>query len=179
MIGGTSRDYLLGLAPSDYDFVTNAKPEEIASFLPGLDMTFARFGSTKIKDEGIEIDFTTFRKEGEYKDYRHPSYIAFIDSMEEDSHRRDFTVNALYVDQDGKVYDFHHGLEDLEKKLIRFIGDPDTRIKEDPLRILRAERFAKRLHFEIESVTEEAIERNRPLLGKLNQEKVKMEAKKE
>ena len=179
MVGGSSRDYLLGLPSLDLDLVTDAKPEQVAKMVEGLDMTFARFGSVKKMEEDLEIDFTTMRKEGEYKDHRHPSHIEFIDSMEEDSRRRDFTVNALYIDSKGKVHDFHDGLSDLAKKQIRFIGDPKKRIEEDPLRILRAERFAKRLGFEIEESSKKAMEENRGLLTKLNPEKVKLEKLKE
>ena len=179
MIGGSSRDYLLGIPSLDLDLVTDAKPEEVAKLVEGLDMTFARFGSVKKKVDGLEVDFTTMRREGEYKDHRHPSHIEFIDSMEEDSLRRDFTVNALYIDAEGKVHDFHGGLADLKAKRIRFIGDPKKRIEEDPLRILRAERFAKRLGFEIEEASQKAMDENRGLLRKLNPEKVKLEKRKE
>ena len=178
MIGGTSRDLLLGQEPSDFDFVTSATPEQERSFLPDADYSFAKFGSIKFKEEGKEIDVTTFREEGEYKDFRHPSYIRFISSPEEDSKRRDFTINALYLDGEGNVLDFHGGLKDLREKKIRFIGNPDVRIQEDPLRILRAERFAKRLGFTLEEETDKAIKKLRPLLAKLNPLKVKQEMEK-
>ena len=178
MVGGTSRDLLLGQEPSDFDFVTSATPEQERSFLPDADYSFAKFGSIKFKEEGKEIDVTTFREEGEYKDFRHPSYIRFISSPEEDSKRRDFTINALYLDGDCNVLDFHGGLKDLREKKIRFIGNPDVRIQEDPLRILRAERFAKRLGFTLEEETDKAIKKLRPLLAKLNPLKVKQEMEK-
>ncbi len=178
MVGGTSRDLLLGQEPSDFDFVTSATPEQERSFLPDADYSFAKFGSIKFKEEGKEIDVTTFREEGEYKDFRHPSYIRFISSPEEDSKRRDFTINALYLDGEGNVLDFHGGLKDLREKKIRFIGNPDVRIQEDPLRILRAERFAKRLGFTLEEETDKAIKKLRPLLAKLNPLKVKQEMEK-
>ena len=178
MVGGASRDLLLGQEPSDFDFVTSATPEQERSFLPDADYSFAKFGSIKFKEEGKEIDVTTFREEGEYKDFRHPSYIRFISSPEEDSKRRDFTINALYLDGEGNVLDFHGGLKDLREKKIRFIGNPDVRIQEDPLRILRAERFAKRLGFTLEEETDKAIKKLRPLLAKLNPLKVKQEMEK-
>ena len=178
VVGGTSRDLLLGQEPSDFDFVTSATPEQERSFLPNADYSFAKFGSIKFKEEGKEIDVTTFREEGEYKDFRHPSYIRFISSPEEDSKRRDFTINALYLDGEGNVLDFHGGLKDLREKKIRFIGNPDVRIQEDPLRILRAERFAKRLGFTLEEETDKAIKKLRPLLAKLNPLKVKQEMEK-
>ncbi len=179
LIGGTSRDLLLGIDPSDIDLVTDATPEEEKTFLPDLEMTFARFGSVHLKTEAGDIDITTLRRESGYKDSRHPSKIEFIRDLKEDSLRRDFTINALYIDCQGNVSDYHGGLEDLKNRLIRFIGDPATRIQEDPLRILRAERFAKRLGFQIEENTEKAMEEHRDLLRLLNPEKIAMEMKKE
>jgi tRNA nucleotidyltransferase/poly(A) polymerase len=179
LIGGTSRDLLLGIDPSDIDLVTDATPEEEKAFLPDLEMTFARFGSVHLKTEAGDIDITTLRRESGYKDSRHPSKIEFIRDLKEDSLRRDFTINALYIDCQGNVSDYHGGLEDLKNRLIRFIGDPATRIQEDPLRILRAERFAKRLGFQIEENTEKAMEEHRDLLRLLNPEKIAMEMKKE
>lgn len=179
LIGGTSRDLLLGIDPSDIDLVTDATPEEEKAFLPDLEMTFARFGSVHLKTEAGDIDITTLRRESGYKDSRHPSKIEFIRDLKEDSLRRDFTINALYIDCQGNVSDYHGGLEDLKNRLIRFIGDPTTRIQEDPLRILRAERFAKRLGFQIEENTEKAMEEHRDLLRLLNPEKIAMEMKKE
>jgi tRNA nucleotidyltransferase/poly(A) polymerase len=179
LVGGTSRDLLLGIDPSDIDLVTDATPEEEKAFLPNLEMTFARFGSVHLKTEAGDIDITTMRRESGYKDSRHPSKIEFIRDLKEDSLRRDFTINALYIDCQGNVSDYHGGLEDLKNRLIRFIGDPATRIQEDPLRILRAERFAKRLGFQIEENTEKAMEEHRDLLRLLNPEKIAMEMKKE
>jgi len=179
LIGGTSRDLLLGIDPADIDLVTDATPEEEKVFLPDLEMTFARFGSVHLKTEAGDIDITTLRRESGYKDSRHPSKIEFIRDLKEDSLRRDFTINALYIDCQGNVSDYHGGLEDLKNRLIRFIGDPATRIQEDPLRILRAERFAKRLGFQIEEKTEKAMEEHRDLLRLLNPEKIAMEMKKE
>lgn len=178
LIGGTSRDLLLGEAPLDFDFTTDATVEEERAFLPPFNDRFARFGSIKLKEGDIEIDITTFRKEKGYADHRHPGEVLFVRDPETDSWRRDFTVNALYIDGNGDILDFHGGLEDLRLGLIRFIGDPDERVKEDPLRILRAERFARRLGFQIEEKTLEAIERNRSLLACLNPDKVNMERRK-
>ena len=179
MIGGTSRDYLLGIEPDDLDFVTDATPEEEKAFLPDANYTFERFGSIKVKIGATHADVTTLREEGNYKDHRHPGHVRFIKDVRTDSLRRDFTVNALYIDQDGRVLDFHHGLDDLESKTLRFIGEPRRRILEDPLRILRAERFAKRLGFTIEPESAEAMDSLRGELSKLNPDKVSLERKKE
>lgn len=178
MIGGTTRDYLLGLDVFDFDFVTDATPEEIKTFLPGADFTFAKFGSVRVKVDGVKVDVTTLRVEEDYEDFRHPGKIKFVKSVEEDYVRRDFTINAIYMDENFKVIDPSNGLEDLNNKLIRFIGDPEKRIKEDPLRILRAKRFANKLGFKIEENSQKAIEKLNYLLDKLNPEKIKEEERK-
>lgn len=178
LIGGTSRDLLLGIDSADFDFVTDATPNQTRAFLPDANYRFAMYGSIKVNSLGVTCDVTTLRKETGYSDHRHPSQVEFITSLEEDSWRRDFTVNAIYIDADGKIYDYHHGLEDLDAKLLRFIGDPWQRIKEDPLRIIRAERFAKRLGFNFESDTQKAIDELQGELSSLNPEKVLMERKK-
>lgn len=178
IIGGTSRDYLLGIDVLDYDFVTNATPDEMKEFLPDANFTFAKYGSISVKVDGVKVDITTLRKEEGYGDYRHPSKISFVRTIEEDYKRRDFTINAIYLDKDLKPIDPSGGLKDLKSKTIRFIGDPETRIKEDPLRILRAERFAKKLNFVIEEKSLQAIEKYRYLLDKLNPQKVLEEKRK-
>lgn len=178
MIGGTSRDYLLKLEVFDYDFVSDATPEDMKKFLPDANYSFEKYGSVKIKLDGVHADITTFRKEEEYLDYRHPSKITYVKTILEDYVRRDFTINAIYIDKDMKVIDPSGGLEDLKNKVIRFIGDPETRIKEDPLRILRAERFKEKLNFRIEEKSLAAINKYRYLLDKLNPDKIKEEQRK-
>lgn len=178
MVGGTARDYLLGIPYSDYDFATDATPEQELSFLPQAEYTFAKYGCIKIRDPACPIDITTFREENRYADHRHPMDIRFIVDPKEDAKRRDFTINALYIDDKGQVLDYYDGQKDLHDGVIRFIGDPATRIKEDPLRILRAERFAAKLAFSIEPASQKAIAALRGLLSTLNPDKVKMELQK-
>ena len=178
MVGGTVRDYLLGLELFDMDVVTNATPEDMKKFLPTADYTFARFGSVKFKIDDVKFDITTLRKEAGYSDARHPNKIIFCDSLEEDVKRRDFTINGLYMDNNLKVYDFVGGQPDLENKIIRMIGDPDKRIKEDPLRIIRALRFSIEFGFSIDNDLQKSIKNNKELLKKLNPEKVKEEIRK-
>ena len=177
-VGGSVRDSLLGLEVYDFDFTTNATPEEMKKFLPDVNDTFAKFGCIKYKGEFGRAEITTFRKEEKYDDFRHPGVIKFVKTLEEDSIRRDFTINAIYRDFDGNIYDPTGGVNDLKNKVIRFIGDPETRIKEDPLRILRAKRFASKLGFEIEPKSQKAIENLEYLLEKLNPDKVKEELRK-
>lgn len=178
MIGGTTRDYLLNKEVYDYDFVSDATPEEMSKFLLDANYHFAKFGSVRTKVDGIHVDITTLRVEGEYLDSRHPSKIEYVKEIEKDYVRRDFTINAIYMDENFKIIDPSNGIEDLKKGIIRFIGDPTKRIKEDPLRILRAERFAKKLNFIIEPKSLEAIENNRQLLAKINPDKIKEEERK-
>ena len=178
MVGGTSRDFLLGRDYEDRDFVTDATPEEEKSFLPNAEYQFAKFGSIRVKVAGIKVDITTLRIEGEYNDKRHPSLVKFVKDIEEDYVRRDFTINAIYIDEAYQVHDFANGIDDLNSGIIKFIGDPDKRIAEDPLRIVRAERFAETLGFDLDETTKEAIMRNRGLLDELNPEKINEEKRK-
>lgn len=174
LTGGSARDYLLKREFTDFDLTTDATPEEIKEFLPNMNYTYAKFGNV----HDAHLDITTLRVEGDYKDYRHPSVVKFTNKLEEDYLRRDFTINALYIDANLKVYDFCRGLDDLKNKVIRFIGDPVKRVQEDPLRILRAERFAKKLGFTIEPKSLKAMEDNKGLLEKLNTNKINEEIKK-
>ncbi len=180
MIGSTSRDYLLNNVINDYDFVTDATPEEVKKFLD-VDMTFAKFGSVKYYLNDNKIDIVTLREEGDYEDKRHPSYIKFIKDINVDYKRRDFTINAIYIDENYVVQDISKtGEEDLFNKRLRFIGEPEKRIKEDPLRILRAKRFIIEYELFIDETTKEIIHKNLYLLkyiskGKLEEENRKLE----
>lgn len=178
LIGGSSRDVLLGLEPDDYDYATDATPEEEKAFIEEGDFTFARFGTVRIKRKGKTIDVTTFRQEGAYDDSRHPSGVNFVREPSIDYRRRDFTINAIYINDDDEVLDFGGGLNDLKTKTIRFIGNPYERIKEDPLRIVRAERLRDKLGFSFEEETGKAIMELRPLLAKLNPQKLAEEKRK-
>ena len=177
-VGGSVRDEILGLDVFDFDFATNATPEEMMKFLPNANDTFAKYGCIKYKGEHGRAEITTFRVEEKYDDFRHPTKIRFVNSLNEDYLRRDFTINAIYKDIDGNIYDPAGGVEDIKRQLIRFIGDPEKRIKEDPLRILRAKRFAAKLGFEIEIETAKAMEKLSYLLEKLNPDKIKEEERK-
>ena len=177
-VGGSVRDEILGLEVFDFDFATDATPEEMMKFLPDANDTFAKYGCIKYKGEHGRAEITTFRIEENYDDFRHPTSIKFVKTLNEDYLRRDFTINAIYKDIDGKTYDPSNGVSDMKSKLIRFIGDPEKRIKEDPLRILRAKRFASKLGFEIEPETKKAMEKLAYLVEKLNPDKIKEEERK-
>ena len=177
-VGGSVRDELLGLETTDFDFATDATPDDIIKFLPDINTTFAKYGCIKYKGQFGRAEITTFREESDYIDFRHPKVIKFVKTIEEDYKRRDFTINAIYKDINNVIIDPSNGLEDLKNKLICFIGDPVKRIKEDPLRILRAKRFANNLCFKIEEKTQKAIDEYSYLLEKLNRDKVQAEMKK-
>jgi len=177
-VGGSVRDELLGLKVTDFDFATDATPEEMVKFLPDANDTFSKYGCIKYKGEHGRAEITTFRVESDYDDFRHPRKVNFVKSLEEDYKRRDFTINAIYKDVDGNIYDPAHGVFDINNKIIRFIGNPEIRIKEDPLRILRAKRFASKLGFKIDDLTQEAINKYSYLIDKLNPDKIKEEERK-
>ncbi len=177
-VGGTVRDFLLNRDVKDYDFVTDAKPCEMLQFLDNYNDVFARFGVIIYKINNIKVEITTLRKENTYSDSRHPDSITFVKDLKEDYVRRDFTINALYMTLDGKIKDYCHGLEDLKNKTIRVIGDIDKRIKEDPLRILRALRFSLLLDFKLDDDLKKYIEKNNFLLHKINKAKIEQEIKK-
>lgn len=179
LVGGTVRDYLLNEPLTDMDAVSEATPEEILAFLPNADATFKRFGSLKYKtSDGLKFDVTTLRKESSYEDSRHPNKVIFVKDLKEDYLRRDFTVNALYMNKDLKVIDYCHGQEDLKNNILRMVGDPDTRIKEDPLRILRAIRFHLMHHLKIEESLFKAMHDNFDLLRNITDAKIRSELNK-
>lgn len=178
IIGGTSRDLLLGREFLDRDYCTDATPKDMRLFLSEANFVFANFGSVRYPSSFGEVDITTLREEGEYLDHRHPSKITFVKDTKLDYLRRDFTVNAIYLDEDYKIIDYCGGMDDLHNKVIRFIGEAKKRVEEDPLRILRAERFSKVLGFEIEPNSQRAMDEGRSLLKLLNPAKVEEERKK-
>lgn len=180
MIGSASRDFLLEKEITDYDFVTDAFPEESVEILKDfkLDLSFIKYGVVKVKYEDHTFEFVSMRYESDYSDSRHPQKIVFVRDIYTDAKRRDFTINCIYINKDYKIIDPYNGVKDLNNKIIRTIGDPYVRISEDPLRILRAERFKKEYGFAYEINLEKVILQNKDLIKKLNPEKVKSELKK-
>ena len=176
LVGGTVRDYLLNKELEDMDAVTDATPIQIVSFLPNVDTTFAHLGSLKYKNENnLKFDITTLREESGYLDSRHPSNIKFVKDLKKDYLRRDFTINALYMDADLNIIDYSDGQADLSNHLLRMIGDPDQRLKEDPLRILRAIRFALMFNLKIEQTLFEAMRDRFYLLSNITDAKIRSE----
>ena len=179
LVGGTVRDYLLNIDLNDMDAVSDATPSEIKKFLPNVDDTFARLGSLKYKSpSNIKFDITTLREESGYLDSRHPSNIKFVKDLSKDFLRRDFTINALYMDDNLNVIDYCSGQIDLANRLLRMIGDPSIRLKEDPLRILRAIRFAISFNLDIEESLYKAMQDNFHLLSQITDAKIRSELNK-
>jgi tRNA nucleotidyltransferase (CCA-adding enzyme) len=181
MVGGSSRDYLLRRPFTDFDFATSLKPLEIKACLKNaekLNCAFAMFGTVSFSYHGYTITVASFRREGEYSDKRHPEEVEFITDPAEDSQRRDFTINAIYLDSSFRAFDPQNGLADLQAKTIRMIGPIEKRIKEDPLRILRAYRFASSLGFSLEDKLASYLEKNLGLIYEIRPEKVEQELKK-
>lgn len=178
MIGSTSRDFLMKREIEDYDFVTDATPDEVISFLD-CNATYKKFGTLSLKVNNKHCDIVTLRKESGYLDLRHPSKIEFIKDINEDYKRRDFTINAIYIDEDYKVKDVSKdGVNDLNNKILRFIGDPTKRIKEDPLRILRAKRFIVEYGLTPEKETLKALKENKDLISTIKEGKIIEEKRK-
>ncbi len=172
LAGGCVRDALLKRAPKDFDIATSARPEDISPLFPNSNKQGKAFGVVAVFGPAGPVEVATFRKDGPYTDGRHPEYVKFL-SEKEDALRRDFTVNALFYNlKTKKVIDYTGGVKDIQKKVIRTVGDPEKRFQEDHLRILRAVRFSLRLAFEIEPVTLKTLFKMKGLLLKISRERV-------
>ena len=159
VVGGCVRDSLLGLTPEDYDLCTNATPEQIVSTFShhALVRSGEKHGTIGVVLEGNVYEITTFRTEGGYKDNRHPSWIEFVPTVEEDLARRDFTINAIAYSPTQGYIDPYGGQQDLRDGILRAVGDPEVRFEEDALRILRGVRFAIRYELKLNEKTEQAM----------------------
>ena len=175
VVGGCVRDSILGRTPEDWDITTSARPEEVKSLFHRTIDTGIKHGTVTVMDgkEGYEV--TTYRIDGKYEDGRHPKNVTFTSNLLEDLKRRDFTINAMaYNDKDGLI-DAFEGIEDIKKKRIRCVGEPDERFREDALRMMRAVRFAAQLGYSIEEKTRESIKKLSPDLSKISAERIQVE----
>lgn len=176
LVGGCVRDILLGREPEDFDVATDATPDRVAALFPGSLLVGAAFGVVVVTRENAQVEVATFRSEIGYSDGRHPDRVVFSSSPEEDVRRRDFTINGLLLDPaDGRVLDFVGGREDLQRGVIRAIGAPERRFREDKLRMVRAVRFAARFGFAIEPATLAAIPRLAPQVTQVSAERLRDE----
>jgi poly(A) polymerase len=176
LVGGCVRDLLLRVPPKDFDVVTDASPDRIVEMFPNSGLVGAHFGVVLVRRDGACVETATFRSDCDYADGRRPTGVHFETDPRRDALRRDFTINALMMDPDsGEVLDYAGGRDDLACRVIRAIGDPDARFREDHLRLLRAIRFAARLGFDIEPLTLEAIRRNHAAIRRVSAERIRDE----
>lgn len=176
LVGGCVRDLLLGVVPKDYDIATDAPPDQVLQLYPDAQKIGAHFGVVLVAQGPAHVEVATFRSDGDYVDGRRPEHVHFEVDPREDVLRRDFTINALLLDPaTDQVIDYVGGEADLRNRIIRAIGNPHQRFREDHLRILRAVRFAARLDFELESCTEEAMREMRESVKSVSAERVREE----
>lgn len=176
LAGGAVRDALLKRPLTEIDIATSAKPSEVEKLFPKTIPTGKKHGTITVREDGVSYEVTTFRVEGPYERYRRPVKVKFVRSAAEDAKRRDFTINALFYDvEKGEVIDYIQGIAGLSHKRIILVGDPEARIREDALRMLRAIRFSALLRFELPKETRLAIKGNARLIKKISAERVKQE----
>lgn len=179
-VGGCVRDGLIGKQPNDWDITTDALPEQMKECFGGMRLieTGLKHGTLTVMLKNVGYEVTTYRIDGEYSDHRRPDSVSFVKELSKDLERRDFTVNAMAVSENGEVTDLFHGQEDLNHRIIRCVGDPRKRFEEDALRILRALRFASVYDFEIENDTAQAALELKDTLVNVSAERIFTELKK-
>lgn len=182
LVGGCLRDFLMGKMPKDYDVTTDAIPEEVRGVFAASDAkvidTGLKHGTLTVIKNHMPVEVTTFRKESEYSDGRHPDHVSFSSDIIEDLARRDFTINAIAwnpLDENGSLVDPFGGIKDMEECIIRAVGNPDDRFSEDGLRIMRALRFASVLDFNIEENTARSVRESIHMLEKVSNERIQKE----
>lgn len=178
VVGGAVRDFLMGKTPHDYDLTSDALPSQISDVFKDFyqEHSGEKHGTIRVIVDHKPIEITTFRCDEGYTDYRRPDNVEFVKDVYIDSKRRDFSINAFYYSE-GHIYDFHEGLEDLNNKVIKTIGNPSTRFHEDALRILRAIRFSAKLGYKIESKTKTALLDCKEELNLIAKERILIELK--
>lgn len=174
-VGGCVRDSILGRVPDDWDITTSAKPEDIKKLFKRTIDTGIEHGTVTVMlgKEGFEV--TTYRIDGEYEDSRHPKEVTFTSNLREDLKRRDFTINAMAYNDEVGLVDIFEGISDIEKKVIRCVGDAKERFTEDALRMMRAVRFSAQLGYSIDEKTKDAIKELAPTLTKISAERIQVE----
>jgi putative nucleotidyltransferase with HDIG domain len=176
LVGGCVRDLLLDRHPKDFDVATDARPDVVTELFHRSEQVGAHFGVVLVREEAAQVEVATFRSDHLYSDGRRPDRVHFETDPRQDVLRRDFTINALLLDPEtGEVLDYVNGRADLEQRIVRAIGDPEKRFREDHLRLLRAVRFAARLNFRIEPATMAAIQNLHSLILKVSAERVRDE----
>lgn len=174
-VGGCVRDSLLGRTPDDWDITTSAKPEDCKRLFPRTVDTGIKHGTVTVLLGGEGFEVTTYRIDGVYEDGRHPREVTFTASLQEDLRRRDFTVNAMAYNERSGLVDIYGGMQDMENRIIRCVGNARERFDEDALRMLRAVRFSAQLGYRIDEKTREAVKAMAPNLQKISAERIQAE----
>ncbi len=174
-VGGCVRDAVLGRVPADWDITTSAMPEEVKALFSRTIDTGIQHGTVTVMMDHVGYEVTTYRIDGEYEDARHPKEVSFTSNLVEDLKRRDFTINAMAYNDRAGIVDEFDGIGDLEKGIIRCVGEPCDRFGEDALRMLRAVRFSAQLGFAIDEATKAAISELAPNLEKISAERIQVE----
>lgn len=175
IVGGYVRDHLLGIESGDIDICTNARVKELLDIFSDINVTSNEYGSVKIITDKLRMDITTYRRDLKYNGNRRKVEIEYVDNLIDDINRRDFTMNTLCMNKDKNIIDILGGQEDIENKTIRCVGNIEDRINEDPLRMLRAVRFATTLGFTIEEELYRKLKDNKELIEQLSRERIKEE----
>ncbi len=177
IVGGSLRDMLIGRAPSDFDVATSALPDRMLEIFSDMKTipTGLQHGTVTVLSDGEPIEVTTFRTDGEYLDSRHPESVSFTSDIRDDLSRRDFTVNAIAYNEKRGIVDPFGGENDIRLKILRAVGDADTRMREDALRIMRGLRFSAQLGFSIEENTLSALGRTKGGLADISRERIGVE----
>lgn len=175
VVGGCIRDCILGVEPGDWDIATDALPLALKQLFPRTVDTGIKHGTVTVLADGTGYEVTTYRVDGEYIDFRKPENVTFTKSITEDLSRRDFTINAMAYNPDRGLVDPFGGIQDIEARTIRTVGDPDKRFKEDALRMLRAVRFSAQLGFSVSEGTKASISKNHQLIANISAERIREE----
>lgn len=175
IVGGCVRDILLNKIPDDFDVTTSLSPEEIIPLFKKTVPTGIKHGTVTVIIDSNQIEVTTFRSDGEYSDSRHPNEVSFVKNLKEDLARRDFTVNSLAYNEKVGIVDKFGGIDDLNNKVLRAVGEPTKRFNEDALRIMRLFRFSSQLNFNIDNATFDAAIKMSPLLSNISRERIATE----
>ncbi len=170
--GGAVRDIIMGKTPHDYDIATNAKPQDVKAVFRHTIDSGIKHGTVTVVENKTGYEITTFRRDGEYIDGRHPQSVSFVTNPREDCARRDFTINAMMYSPSKGILDYFGGRDDIENQIIRCVGNPEERFMEDALRMLRAIRFSAVLSFKIEDNTWRAIKKCAVLIKKVSSERI-------
>lgn len=175
VVGGCVRDSVLGRKPQDWDITTSASPEQVKALFPRTIDTGLQHGTVTVMQDREGFEVTTYRIDGKYEDSRHPKEVVFTPNLEEDLKRRDFTINAMAYNDEKGLIDIFGGLKDIEAGVIRCVGNPEERFREDALRILRAIRFSAQLGYDIDGDTREGIRKLAPKLRNISAERIQAE----